>query len=119
MKHLRPVEWKLPFDAQEREALASAEETLSALSKEDWRVLRAYLTEYKKPQGEPGYQPTSRIRFIQAASDVWGYASNWHAKRMRRLQAQQQKPDFQQTEQTEEDRQALVQFFNNIQTKKQ
>lgn len=71
--------WRVALNKAEQDAMDANARSLDSLTDADWHNLREYL-HAKIPQGVPGFQPRSRLLFIQSAPDVVSYATEWARK---------------------------------------
>lgn len=103
---LKPA-WRMPFTHQEMRGLLESSKALASLTAQDWQILKSYLSA-KIPEGTPKYQPNSRLKFIEAAPDIWAYAFAWNEKnRSKPIKM----PPIVKSEQTDEDKKALEEFI--------
>jgi hypothetical protein len=74
-------EWTLveAFTAAEKAALIANAAALKSISPETWQTIRRYLRA-RIPDGVPKWQPTSRLKFLEAPGDVVTHAIRWHGK---------------------------------------
>jgi hypothetical protein len=71
--------WNLPMTYAENRAILEAQSLLESLTDDQWGVLIRYMSA-KLPQGDPGWQPRTRSKFIETVADVWSYADQWDRK---------------------------------------
>jgi hypothetical protein len=75
---IRP-EWKIPLTYAEMRSLTECSATLEALDDTDWQSIRNFMRA-KLPQGSSEWQPRTRAKFLENASDVYGHAVSWSRK---------------------------------------
>jgi hypothetical protein len=71
--------WNLPMTYAENRAILEAQSLLESLADDQWDTLAKYMAA-KLPQGDPGWQPRTRSKFIETVADVWSYAEQWSRK---------------------------------------
>ena len=64
---------------QYNRAILEAQSLLESLADDQWDILARYMSA-KLPQGDPGWQPRTRSKFIETVADVWSYAEQWSRK---------------------------------------
>ncbi len=64
------------LNPREKASIKANLEALNAIQPESWDAIKTYLTA-KISEGMPKYQPKSRIKLIENASDVLNYALQW------------------------------------------
>ena len=72
-------EWKIPLTYAEMRSLTECSATLEALNDEDWQTIRNFMSA-RLPQGSGEWQPRTRAKFLENASDVYGHACQWRTK---------------------------------------
>jgi len=78
IQSMRPG-WKVALSDAEQQAMMSNARCISSIDSAGWNVMRDYLAA-RLPEGMPGYQPRSRLKFIEALPDVHNYAGEWRRK---------------------------------------
>jgi hypothetical protein len=71
--------WKLALTYEEQQSMMRNAACLASLADEDWKRISEYLAA-KLPEGEAGWQPRSRGKFIETLPDVHDHACRWEQK---------------------------------------
>jgi hypothetical protein len=71
--------WNSMLSYAEQQAMMANARCLSSIAHGQWETICAYLAT-KLPEGDPGYQPRSRLKFIENLPDVLGHATEWRRK---------------------------------------
>lgn len=71
--------WKLALTYEEQQSMMRNAACLASLEDADWQRISDYLAA-KLPEGEPGWQPRSRGKFIETLPDVHDHACRWEQK---------------------------------------
>lgn len=79
------------WTSNERHMAADSLEALASISSESWDIVRRYLAA-RLPEGDPGWQPRSRLKLLEAPADVLAHAMAWHRKQPSRPTAKHLPP---------------------------
>jgi len=79
VKKLRKA-WDQPFSTVELQLLKDAAIFLEPLMEEEWENIRKYLN-WRKPEGDPAWQPRLLHKFLETAKTVVADAARWQVKR--------------------------------------
>jgi hypothetical protein len=71
--------WNTHLSYAEQQAMKANARCLLGVEREGWSAMREFLAA-KLPEGSPGYQPRSRLKFIENLPDVHGQAVDWKRK---------------------------------------
>jgi hypothetical protein len=81
LQTMRPG-WDTMLSYAERQAMMMNARCLLNVKPDGWASMKRYLAA-KLPEGSPGYQPRSRLKFIENLPDVHGQAVDWDRKQRR------------------------------------
>jgi hypothetical protein len=118
VRSLRPQWQKMPLTHAEERLLFANMAALDALEEEDWNTLRQYLSA-RLEQGEGGWQPHSRAKFIETCPDVWARAEAWNFKQQKKPVRSAPVRRTEPREQTEEDKEAMADLLKAARSKNQ